>query len=36
LEQRVLSLAPGTPLPLHVWRDGQVLEVVLTRAAVAP
>jgi membrane-associated protease RseP (regulator of RpoE activity) len=35
-EQRVLSLAPGTPLTLRVWRDGQVLDLVLTRAAAAP
>lgn len=33
LEERVSALAPGTPLALRVWRDGQTLELVLTRAA---
>ena len=36
LEERVLALAPGAPLALRVWRDRQVLELVLTRAAAAP
>jgi S1-C subfamily serine protease len=36
LEERVLALAPGTPLALRVWRDGQLLELVLRRAAAPP
>jgi len=33
LEECVQALAPGMPLALRVWRDGQTLELALTRAA---
>jgi hypothetical protein len=36
LEERLLALAPGTPLELRVWRDGQVLQLVLAPAPAAP
>ena len=36
LEERLLALAPGTPLALQVWRDAQVLELVLTPAPAVP
>ncbi len=35
-EERVLTLAPGTPLSLRVWRDGQYLDMTLVRQPVAP
>lgn len=33
LQARVLALAPSQSLALRVWRDGQVLALLLTRAA---
>jgi hypothetical protein len=36
MEQRVIVLAPGAPLTLRVWRDGRVLELVLTRPPTGP
>jgi hypothetical protein len=36
MEQRVIVLAPGAPLTLRVWRDGRVLELVLTRPPAGP
>ena len=35
LEERVLALAIGAPMTLRVWRDRQVLELVLTRQPAA-
>ena len=31
LEERVLALAPEAPLALRVWRQGQTIDLVLTR-----
>jgi membrane-associated protease RseP (regulator of RpoE activity) len=36
MEQRVIVLAPGATLTLRIWRDGQMLELVLTRPPAAP
>ena len=36
MEERVIVLAPGAPLTLRVWRDGEVIELVLTRPPAAP
>jgi serine protease Do len=36
LEERVLVLPTGAPLALRVWRDGQILVLVLTRPPAAP
>lgn len=36
MEERVIVLTPGAPLTLQVWRDGQVIELVLTRPVAAP
>jgi hypothetical protein len=36
VEQRVIMLAPGAPLSLRVWRNGRVLELVLTRPPAGP
>jgi len=36
LQERVLALAPGAPLALRIWRDGQVLELSLMRPPAAP
>lgn len=35
LEERLLALAPGTSMALRVWRDGQLLELVLAPAPAA-
>jgi hypothetical protein len=35
-EERLLALAPGTSMALRIWRDGEVLELVLAPAPVAP
>jgi membrane-associated protease RseP (regulator of RpoE activity) len=36
LEEQVSALVPGAPLTLRVWRNGQVLELTLTRQPVLP
>jgi S1-C subfamily serine protease len=36
MAERVIVLAPGAPLTLRVWREGRVLELVLTRPPAAP
>lgn len=36
LEERVLALAPSASIALRVWRDAQVLELLLTPALAAP
>lgn len=35
LEERLLALAPGTSMALQVWRDGQLVELVLAPAPAA-
>ena len=35
LEERLLALAPGTSMALRVWRDGQLVELVLAPAPAA-
>lgn len=36
LEEQLLALAPDAPMALRVWRDGQVLELVVMTAPVVP
>ena len=33
LEERVLALAAEAPLALRVWRNGQTIDMVLTRVS---